>query len=307
MVAAWIRADTGVGPSIASSSQACSGTWADLPHAASRSSRPIAVSVFSERLAGHGGDLRERRRPEGDEEQRDRQAQPDVAHPVDDEGLLRCRRGGVLVLPEADEQVRREADALPAEEQPDVVGREHQHQHRGDEQVEVAEEPATPRVVLHVADGVDVDQRADPGDEEQEQRRQRVVEQVHADAELPGLEPGVQVLTDLAVVGVAAEQPDEHRHAEHEGADRQRGREEVAPLVGVAPADQQDRRTGEGQGDHQPQQGEDAVGRAGVDHRDLVGLLGSSREHGQGHRVHLSTSAGSRRRPRPSDGSGRWS
>ena len=34
MVAAWISADTGVGPSIASSSQDCSGTWADLPQAA---------------------------------------------------------------------------------------------------------------------------------------------------------------------------------------------------------------------------------------------------------------------------------
>ncbi|CFP65093.1 Uncharacterised protein [Bordetella pertussis] len=31
MVAAWIRAEIGVGPSIESGSQACSGTWADLP------------------------------------------------------------------------------------------------------------------------------------------------------------------------------------------------------------------------------------------------------------------------------------
>ncbi len=45
MVAAWISADTGVGPSIASSSQACSGTWADLPQAPRRSSSPSAVSV----------------------------------------------------------------------------------------------------------------------------------------------------------------------------------------------------------------------------------------------------------------------
>jgi hypothetical protein len=45
MVAAWMSADTGVGPSIASPSQDCSGTCADLPHAASRSSRPIAVNV----------------------------------------------------------------------------------------------------------------------------------------------------------------------------------------------------------------------------------------------------------------------
>ena len=43
MVAAWISADTGVGPSMASSSQVCSGNCADFPQAASRSSSPIAV------------------------------------------------------------------------------------------------------------------------------------------------------------------------------------------------------------------------------------------------------------------------
>ncbi len=45
MVAAWISADTGVGPSIASSSHDCSGTWADLPQAPSSSSRPIASTT----------------------------------------------------------------------------------------------------------------------------------------------------------------------------------------------------------------------------------------------------------------------
>ncbi len=45
MVAAWMSADTGVGPSIASSSQDCSGSWADFPHAPSRSSSPMAVST----------------------------------------------------------------------------------------------------------------------------------------------------------------------------------------------------------------------------------------------------------------------
>src|ERR1700733_5764772 len=33
MVAAWISADIGVGPSIESGSHTCSGTWADLPMA----------------------------------------------------------------------------------------------------------------------------------------------------------------------------------------------------------------------------------------------------------------------------------
>src|SRR5690625_4864030 len=47
MVAAWISADTGVGPAMASPSQACSGTWADLPQAASSSVSPITVSTPS--------------------------------------------------------------------------------------------------------------------------------------------------------------------------------------------------------------------------------------------------------------------
>ena len=45
IVAAWIRADTGVGPSIASSSQDCSGTCADLPQAPSSRSRPMASTT----------------------------------------------------------------------------------------------------------------------------------------------------------------------------------------------------------------------------------------------------------------------
>ncbi len=43
MVAAWMSADTGVGPSIASSSHAWRGSCADLPHAPSSNSRPTAV------------------------------------------------------------------------------------------------------------------------------------------------------------------------------------------------------------------------------------------------------------------------
>ena len=45
MVAAWISAETGVGPAIASPSQDCSGNCADLPQAPSSSSRPIAAST----------------------------------------------------------------------------------------------------------------------------------------------------------------------------------------------------------------------------------------------------------------------
>nr|GFD58681.1 hypothetical protein [Tanacetum cinerariifolium] len=42
MVAAWISAETGVGPAIASASQVCSGSCADLPTAP-----PSSISVAS--------------------------------------------------------------------------------------------------------------------------------------------------------------------------------------------------------------------------------------------------------------------
>src|SRR6185437_8769515 len=46
MVAAWIRALTGVGPSIASSNQDCSGNCADLPQAASSNINPMPRIVL---------------------------------------------------------------------------------------------------------------------------------------------------------------------------------------------------------------------------------------------------------------------
>ena len=45
MVAAWIRAETGVGPSIASGSQVCRPSWADLPMAPTNSSRQAVSSA----------------------------------------------------------------------------------------------------------------------------------------------------------------------------------------------------------------------------------------------------------------------
>ena len=43
IVAAWIRALTGVGPSMASGSQVCSGTWADFANAPTSSRMQPAV------------------------------------------------------------------------------------------------------------------------------------------------------------------------------------------------------------------------------------------------------------------------
>ncbi len=45
MVAAWISAETGVGPAIASGSQTNSGSWADLPTAPMKNSSAMAMAV----------------------------------------------------------------------------------------------------------------------------------------------------------------------------------------------------------------------------------------------------------------------
>src|SRR3990172_6683327 len=48
IVAAWIRADTGVGASMALGSHTCRGNWADLARAPHRNSRVRSVSVFTD-------------------------------------------------------------------------------------------------------------------------------------------------------------------------------------------------------------------------------------------------------------------
>src|SRR5580692_11740198 len=51
MVAAWMRAETGVGPSMASGSHMYSGNWADLPAAPRNSISDSPVAVAPARVA----------------------------------------------------------------------------------------------------------------------------------------------------------------------------------------------------------------------------------------------------------------
>ena len=79
-----------------------------------------------------------------------------------------------LVVPEADQQVRGEADAFPAEEHLDQAVRRHQHQHREGEQREIGEEARLVRVLRHIAPAIQVDERRDAGDHHQHHRGQAV-------------------------------------------------------------------------------------------------------------------------------------
>src|SRR5262245_24459795 len=71
----------------------------------------------------------------------------EIADAVDDESLDRRRVRLRLLVPEADQQVAREPDPLPAEEQLDEIVGCHEHKHREREQGQIREESRLVRVV----------------------------------------------------------------------------------------------------------------------------------------------------------------
>ncbi len=184
MVAAWISAETGVGPSIASGSQVCSRNCADLPIAPMNRSRQIErqrVGLPAEEVDGLAGERR-RLREDGVEVDRaghhehgeDAEREAEIADTVDDERLDRRRVRLRLVIPEADQQIARKAHALPAEEELDEVVGRHQHQHREGEQRQVGEEARPVRVLFHVADGIEVHECRHGRDHHQHDGDQRI-------------------------------------------------------------------------------------------------------------------------------------
>ena len=109
------------------------------------------------------------------EGQRDADHEEQIGDPVDHEGLVRRRLRARPVIPVADQQVAREPDAFPAEEQLDQVVRRDQHQHREAEQRQIGKEARRrPFLVRHVADAVDVDQRRHHGDHRHHLGGQRI-------------------------------------------------------------------------------------------------------------------------------------
>ena len=119
----------------------------------------------------------------------DAEREAEIADAVDDEGLDRRGVGRRPLVPEADQQIGGEADAFPAEEHLDEIVGRHQHQHGEGEQRQIGEEARPVRVVRHVADRIDVDERRDGGHHHQHDRRQRVDAERPVDGQRPGTEP----------------------------------------------------------------------------------------------------------------------
>ena len=114
----------------------------------------------------------------------------EVANTVGDEGLLAGVNGAGFQEPEADEQVRGQAYALPAHEHQQVAVGQNQHQHKKHEDVEVGEIAVVAALMLHVADGEDVDEEANTSDDQQHDQRKLVEPEAILNREAPRGHPG---------------------------------------------------------------------------------------------------------------------
>src|SRR5438046_1491458 len=118
MVAAWISAETGVGPCMASGSQIYRGIWADLPVQPRNKKSVIAVAAAppGRRAAGALVKTVSKSSDPRCEDEEHRHQEPEVPDPVDDERLLARVGVDLLVEPEADEQIGAEPGPLPGDE-----------------------------------------------------------------------------------------------------------------------------------------------------------------------------------------------
>ena len=158
------------------------------------------------RLARRGlENLREIQRAEGNHDQEHRERKTEVADAVDDESLVARVGRALLHEVEADQQITAKTHAFPADEQQQIIRRQHQVQHEEHEQVQVGEEAVIAFLMRHVTGGVDMNQRADAGDDHQHDHGQLVDREIPADVESAALDPGEVMLVHGLRAPVAAE------------------------------------------------------------------------------------------------------
>ncbi len=251
IVAAWISAETGVGPAIASGSQTWSGNCADLPIVPPNSSSAAADTSatdapptrddVADRRDVRGGEARDEHQDEDPEHERD------VADPGRDERLDRRAGVDVVLPPVPDQQVGADAHDLPPDEELEQVVREDHDEHRAREQRQDDVEPREADVALHVAERVHVDAQRDRRHDDDHHRRETVDVHAGLQVELADLEPRHRRLVEAVLAPDEGPQNAERQH--ERSAD---GRDPVdGPLARGPLADEQRQHRG-----HRRQEGD---------------------------------------------------
>ena len=110
-----------------------------------------------------------------------------VADAVDDECLVGGVAGRLAMEIESDQQIRTQAHALPSHKHQDIVVPQDQGEHGEHEEVEVSEEAVVAALVRHVAGGINVDEHADAGDEQQPDGGERIEQEAGIGVEWAGV------------------------------------------------------------------------------------------------------------------------
>ena len=131
------------------------------------------------------------KRAEIDNNEKNPDQETKIANAVDDECLLARGGRGVALEVETDQQVGGEADAFPAHEHEQHIARQDQDRHEEEEQVEEAEIPRVALFMSHVADGINVDEKTDAGDDQQHDQRKWIEEKAEIDVQAADGDPGV--------------------------------------------------------------------------------------------------------------------
>jgi len=121
------------------------------------------------------------------------------------------------------------ADCLPAHVEEEEVARHDQGQHGEDEDIEIGEEARDVGILVHVADGVDVDEESDAGDHEEHHPRELIHLHEHTRLEAARADPG----EELPHVRLAVEHAREH---EARGEEREEESGNGDPVRGVSDA-----------------------------------------------------------------------
>jgi hypothetical protein len=159
MVAAWIRAETGVEHRIADG------------------------EVAAARHRVHVGEAHRTQVP-GEGEHAQQEAR--IADAVDDERLIGRVTCGFAMEIETDQQVRAEPHTFPAYEHQGVVVGHDERQHGEHEQVQVPEESVVPAFMGHVAGGVNMDEQADARDKQEPDAGERIKQEADLRLEVGG-------------------------------------------------------------------------------------------------------------------------
>ncbi len=174
---------------------------------------PARRGVYGQRL-GLRKHLAEVERAEVNRDQKNGKREAEVADAVDDERLVSRRGGEVFQKIEADQQVAAQAHSFPSDKQQQEVGGQHQRQHEEHEQVEIGEEAVVAALMGHVADGVNMDQRADAGDDHQHHGGEAVDREIDANVQRAGLNPG-EVMLDVGFLEAARERAERAERFQH--------------------------------------------------------------------------------------------